>query len=199
MPLILEDVAEKINLYRIIEFYMKSSNRIVAIMLALALSSVSYAQDHSMNHLYMSIGYCFGGAPNTNMTSKDFAYRSFDYSFGVRLNEQVAIFVPITMDIDMMNMTTTKNYNETGTLGLAVSYTFNLGKGSFLEPVLSCGSTVYESDFSYLTPKFEVHWGANMYGFGLFIGLGMQYLHPYGNSTVPDMTMMYAKIGVRLF
>lgn len=172
---------------------------IAAIVLALALSSVSFAQDNSIDHLYMSMGYSFGGAPYTNFTTKDFAYRSFDYSVGYRFNEHVALFVPITMDVNMMNMTTSMNYNETGTLGLGASYTIVLGKKSFLEPVLSCESTIYKSDLSYLIPKFEVRWGANMNRFGLFVGFGLQYLHPYGNSTVPDMTMLYAKIGVRLF
>lgn len=174
-------------------------NTLATLALALGLFTVSFAQENNMNHIYMSMGYSFGGAPNANFSTKDFAYKSFDYSFGVRFNEHVALFVPITMDVNMMNVTTTKNYEETGTLGVGASYTFNLGKGSFLEPVLSCGSTVYRVNLSYLTPKLEVHWGANMNGFGLFVGLGVQYLHPYGNSTFPDMTIMYAKIGARLF
>ena len=169
------------------------------IALALGLATFSFAQNKPLDHLYMSMGYSFGGAPYTNFTTKDFAYRSFDFSFGYRFNEHVALFVPVTIDVDMMNMTSTKNFNETGTLGLGASYTFNLGRKSFLEPVLSCGSTYYKTDLNYLTPKFEVRWGAKLNRFGMFVGLGAQYLHPYGNSTVPNMTMMYAKVGVRLF
>lgn len=175
-------------------------NKFFAVVtLALSLATVSFAQNRPFDHLYMSMGYSFGGAPHANFTTKDFAYRSFDYSLGYRFNEHVAVFVPITMDVNMMNMTTTKNFNETGTLGLGASYTFNLGRKSFLEPVLSCSSTIYKSDLSYLIPKFEVRWGVKMNRFGPFVGLGVQYLHPYGNSTVPNMTMMYAKLGIRLF
>lgn len=169
------------------------------IALSLGLLTTSFAQNKVWDHLYMSMGYSFGGAPYTNFTTKDFAYRSFDFSFGYRFNEHVALFVPITMDVNMMNMTTTRNYNETGMLGLGTSYTFHLGRVSFLEPVLTCGSTFYKSDLSYLTPKLEVRWGAKLNRFGFFIGLGVQYLHPYGSRTVPDMTMMYAKVGMRLF
>lgn len=172
---------------------------LAALTLAFGLFTTAFAQNKVLDHLYMSMGYSFGGAPNTNFTTKDFAYRSFDFSFGVRFNEHISLFIPITMDTDMMNMTTTKNFNETGTLGLGASYTFNLGRKSFLEPVLSCGSTFYKTDLNYLTPKFEVRWGVNMNRFGPFVGIGVQYLHPYGNSTVPNMTMMYAKVGVRLF
>lgn len=174
--------------------------KVFAVMaLAFGLVTTSFAQNNPLDHWYLSMGYGFGGAPNTNFTTKDFAFRSFDLSVGYRFNEHVALFVPITIDVNMMNMTTTKNFNETGTLGLGASYTFNLGRKSFLEPVLSCGSTYYKTDLNYLTPKFEVRWGVNMNRFGPFVGIGVQYLHPYGNSSVPDMTMMYAKVGVRLF
>ena len=174
--------------------------KVLAVLpLALGLVTTSFAQSNPLDHLYMSMGYSFGGAPYTNFSTKDFAYRSFDFSFGYRFNEHVALFVPVTMDVNMMNMTTSKNFNETGTLGLGASYTFNLGRKSFLEPVLSCGSTIYKSDLSYLTPKFELRWGAKINRFGPFVGLGVQYIHPYGNSTVPNMTLMYAKVGIRLF
>jgi hypothetical protein len=172
---------------------------LASLALLICFASASFAQDGLLNHLYMSFGYGFGGAPNANFSTKDFAIRSFDFSFGFRFNEHLSVFVPLALDDNLMNMTTTKNYNETGTLGLGASYTFNLGSRSFLEPVLSCNTTYIKSDLNYLTPKFEVRWGAKMGRFGPFVGLGVQYLHPYDNGTVPNMTMVYAKIGARLF
>lgn len=172
---------------------------LASIALVFLFAAVPFAQN-KLDRMYVSMGYGFGGAPNTNFTTKDFAIRSFDFSVGYRFNEHLSLFIPITTDVNMMNMTTSKNFNETGTLGLGASYTFYIGRGSFLEPILACGSTFYNSNLNYLSPRFELRWGGGKIGnFGPFIGLGVQYLHPYGNSTVPNMTMMYAKIGARLF
>ena len=102
-----------------------------------------------------------------------------------------------------MNCTTTKNFNETGTVGLGAAYAFNIGKNSYIEPVISCATTYLKTDFNYLTPKFEVRWGVNpSSGKGLlspYVGLGLQYIHPYNNPNTPNMLMSYATLGFKLF
>ena len=128
---------------------------LATIALVLGFATVSFAQNGLTDRMYMSMGYGFGGAPYTNFTTKDFAYRSFDFSVGYRFNEHLSLFIPITLDVNMMNMTTNKNFNETGTLGLGASYTIDLGKRSYLEPVLACGSTIYNSDLNYLAPRLR--------------------------------------------
>ncbi len=176
----------------------------LAFALLFGVLFASSAQEKSFNRLYGAFNVSFGGAPHANFTNKDFANRSFGIELGYRFTPNFSLFALTTADINLLNATTTKNYNETGTLGVGAAYAFNVGNRSYIEPVISCASTYLKSDFTYLTPKFEVRWGVNIpwggkYNTGPYLGLGIQYIHPYNNSTVPNMVMSYATIGFKLF
>ena len=177
---------------------------LISIVFLFGVLFASSAQEKSFNRLYGAINFSAGGAPNLNFTTKDFANRSLGIELGYRFTPSFSIFALTTADINLFNVNTTKNYNETGTLGLGAAYAFNIGNNSYIEPVISCASTYMKTDFNYLTPKFEIRWGSkNPWNknnhLGPYVGLGLQYIHPYNNSTTPNMLMSYATLGFKLF
>ena len=176
---------------------------LISLVFLFGVLSAASAQEKPFNRLYGAFNISFGGAPNANFTTKDFANRSLGVELGYRFTPNFTLFALTTADINLLNCTTTKNFNETGTVGLGAAYAFNIGKNSYIEPVISCATTYLKTDFNYLTPKFEVRWGVNpSSGKGLlspYVGLGLQYIHPYNNPTTPNMLMSYATIGLKLF
>lgn len=170
------------------------------VLLIIGVVFIANAQNKSFNRFYNSFGLSCGGAPNTNFTTKDFAIRSCEVGLGFRFTPNFATFALSTADINLMNATTTRNYNLTGTLGVGAIYSFDIGHRSYIEPVITCSSTYQKSDLNYLTPKFEVRWGVKIpwggkFNFGQYVGIGIQYIHPYDSSTVPNMAIAYATIG----
>lgn len=178
---------------------------IFSLFLILGINMVSFAQSDLARRLYGTISYSFGGAPKMNFTTNDFAIRSFNVELGYRPTDKFSIILPVSVDINLLNATTSKNYNETGTVGLGAALTLPIGKSSYIEPVLSCSTTYLKTDVNYLTPKFEVRWGVGRLDrsiipfFGLYCGLGIQYIHHYDNSPVPNMVLSYATVGIHLF
>lgn len=166
----------------------------------------SSAQEKSFdfNKLYGAINFTTAGAPGLNFTTKDFANESIGVELGYRFTPNFSLFALSTGDINLLNYTTTKNFNKTSTIGLGAAYAFNIGYNSYIEPVISCATTYMKTDLNYLTPKFEVRLGVNNSGIGKgqggpYLGLGLQYIHPYNNPTTPNMLMGTATIGFKLF
>jgi hypothetical protein len=178
---------------------------IITLFLALGICTVSFAQSDLASRLYGTLSFSYGGAPKMNFTKEDFAIRSFNVELGYRPADKFSIFLPVSIDINLLNTTTTRNYNETGTVGLGTAYAFPLEKNSYIEPALSCSTTYVKTDVNYLTPKFEVRWGVGRQdrsiipNFGLYCGVGVQYIHPYDNAPVPDMFLGCATVGIHLF
>ena len=177
---------------------------LISIVFLFGVLSAASAQEKSFNRLYGAINFTSAGAPRLNFSTKDFATNAVGVELGYRFTPSFSLFALTTADINLLNYTTTKNFNETGTLGLGAAYAFNIGNHSYIEPVISCATTYMKSDLSYLTPKFEVRWGVNNFAgakgqLGPYIGLGLQYIHLYNTSTTPNMLMGCATIGFKLF
>jgi hypothetical protein len=177
---------------------------LISLVFLFGVLSAASAQEKPFNRLYGAFNITSGGAPNLNFSSKDFANRSFGVEIGYRFTPSFSLFTLATADINLLNCTTTKNYNETGTLGLGAAYAFNIGNNTYIEPVISCASTYLKTDLNYLTPKFEIRWGTkNPWNknsqLGPYVGLGLQYIHPYNNPNTPNMLMSYATLGFKLF
>lgn len=188
------------------ECNMKPLKKVITtLFLAFGICMVSFAQSDWAHRLYGTLGFSYGGAPRMNFAKEDFAIRSFNVELGYRPTDNFSIFLPVSIDMNLLNTTTTRNYNETGTVGLGTAYAFPLGKNSYIEPALSCSTTYIKTDVNYLTPKFEVRWGVGRLDrsiipyFGLYCGLGVQYMHPYDTGLMSNMVLGYATVGIHLF
>ena len=179
---------------------------LISLVFLFGVLSAASAQEKSFdfNKLYGAFNITSGGAPNLNFTTKDFAIESVGVEMGYRFTPSFSLFALATGDINLLNYTSTKNFNKTGTVGLGAAYAFNIGNNTYIEPVISCATTYMKTDLNYLTPKFEIRWGTkNPWNknsqFGPYLGVGLQYIHPYNTSTTPNMLMGCATIGFKLF
>lgn len=176
---------------------MNLRNGICSVLLTVCISAIASAQTNTIDRLYLAFNVSAGGAISK---TNDYATRSCGLMVGVRFHQRLATFITETADLNLTKTTDARKYDETLTLGAGVSYTFPVGKVFSIEPVLSCSSTIIKTDLSYLTPKLEVRGCCQIPNKSAFyIGLGMQYLHPYSKQVATNMLMAYLTLGFKLF
>lgn len=157
----------------------------------------SFAQTDSFTKFYGSCNISFAG-PKLNTKLEAFAFRSLGIELGYRLTDRFSVFIPVSADMQLLNVRTTKNFNETGTVGLGATYAIPLSSFSFLEPVLACSTTFLKTDFNYFTHKYELRWSTNVSHFRPFVGLGVQHVRFYDYEPTSDMKQIYLSLGIRL-
>ena len=176
--------------------------RIVTILAAIALIAVSASAQESerekVSHFYTTTEFNITGADYQGWGKPDFGSYGFIVSPGYRFNPHWAVFVPVNVDVLLLNRQSTKNFVEQGTLGLGGSYTLTMKDHKALEFVVSCNSTYIKSDLNYFKAKAAVNFGFHGLGGTPYVGIGCSYLSPYGNVG-SDKVMLEINFGFTIF
>ena len=177
--------------------------RILAILAVIVLTTVSAsAQDSNYrekaSHFYATAEFNITGADYQGWGKPDFGSYGFTVSPGYRFNPHWAVFVPVNVDVLLLNRQSTKNFVEQGTLGLGGSYTLTMKDHMALEFVMSGNSTYIKSDLNYFKAKAAVNFGFHGLGGTPYVGIGCSYLSPYGNVG-SDKVMLEINLGFTIF
>ena len=133
-----------------------------------------------------------------NLNDSDFAAFNFTLKPGWRFASGLFVACPLTLSIGEYNLTTSKNFDNQGLVGLSAGYHLPLfGDTNFMEAEISCSSTVLNTDFNYLDFGIHFRYGLKAGNFKPFFGLGLSYLRQY-DRTVPDNFLLGASIGLLL-
>ena len=177
--------------------------RILTILVVIVLTTVSAsAQDSNYrekaSHFYATAEFNITGADYQGWGKPDFGSYGFTVSPGYRFNPHWAVFVPVNVDVLLLNRQSTKNFVEQGTLGLGGSYTLTMKDHKALEFVLSGNSTYIRSDLNYFKAKAAVNFGFHGLGGTPYVGIGCSYLSQYGNVG-NGKVMFEVNIGFTIF
>ena len=177
--------------------------RILTILVVIVLTTVSAsAQDSNYrekaSHFYATAEFNITGADYQGWGKPDFGSYGFTVSPGYRFNPHWAVFVPVNVDVLLLNRQSTKNFVEQGTLGLGGSYTLTMKDHKALEFVLSGNSTYIRSDLNYFKAKAAVNFGFHGLGGIPYVGIGCSYLSQYGNVG-NGKVMFEVNIGFTIF
>ena len=177
--------------------------RILTILSVIVLAAASaMAQDSNYkekaSHFYTTTEFNVTGADYQGWGKPDFGSYGFTVSPGYRFNPHWAVFVPVNVDVLLLNRQSTRNFVEQGTLGLGGSYTLTMKDHKALEFVVSGNSTYIKSDLNYFKAKAAVKLGFHGLGGTPYLGIGCSYLSPYGN-VANDKLMLEINLEFTIF
>ena len=153
---------------------------IISVLLSLAGSFSTVAQGQP-KHFYAYEGIC------CSFLQEDQGSIGVDASIGYRF-KNLSLFVPVSVTERLYAMSTTKNYDFQGLLGLGLSERIRINNDYNVELVALAQSTYLHKEclFKYATGKVEARWAKKRrIGFQTF-GLGVQYYKMYDGSLGQD-------------
>jgi hypothetical protein len=62
----------------------------------------------------------------------------------------------------------------------------------------SCTSTIFDADIDFLSPKLELRLGYKGEHYGIYCGIGAEYMHPYSKG-FDDKLMLRISFGTWIF
>ena len=173
---------------------------IISVILSSCLGITAFAQTDSKDRLYLSFSVGSGSAPAANLMADSFENRFIGLQLGVRFSRRISVFLTDSAELYLTNKSGSKTYNELLALGGGVSVTFPVGKYFSLEPVLSCSSTIMKRERNCLIPKLELRLcGQSPAVPPVFMGIGLQYIHPYSKEAGPNIWLPFLSLGFQLF
>lgn len=176
--------------------------RVLSIITTLLIAICSSAQGSQtyrdrVTHLHFNAEFNIS-ASDFIKGKPDFGIYAFTVSPGYRFNDNWSVYVPISMDVVLMNRQSIKNFVENGTLGLGGSYSLTMKKHTAIEFALSGSSTYTRSDLNYFKARAAVNFGFHGIGGAPYVGVGCSYLCTY-NRTGNSKVCFEATIGFTIF
>ena len=137
-------------------------------------------------------------ASEYNKGKPDFGIYGVTVSPGYRFDDNWAVYIPVSMDVVLMNRQSIRNFVEQGTIGLGASYQLSMKDHTALVFTACGGSTYIKSDLNYFKAKAAVNFGFHGLGGTPYVGIGCSYLSPYGNVG-NGKVMFEVNIGFTIF
>ncbi|MBO5630215.1 MAG: hypothetical protein J5965_14205 [Aeriscardovia sp.] len=169
------------------------------ILLSACVCNVA-AQNSFKDRLYLTFNVTTGGPLNGNFKPNSFSIHTCGLQVGFRLKQHLAFFLTESAELSLTNIANTKNYNGTFSLGGGTSYNFPVNNYFSIEPALTCSSTIIKRQLNYLSPKLELRFCCHIPGASaIYLGFGLQYIHPYSKEIIPDLLTYFLTLGFKLF
>lgn len=168
---------------------------ILFFLVACHLGISALAQDKSFaDNLEYSVGLT-GAAKNFG---SDHAFASLDMRFGYALTPSLSLFVPASVSELMYNRSTSRNYDlsvQTG-LGARLGHEFRSKDGIGVS--LSGMTTLGKGGDNWWVVRLMGEYVMPGQTWRMFVGLGVEYLKPYGTSSVFGGVYPVVSIGLCL-
>ncbi len=167
----------------------------LVLLLSGSVGKVALAQEKSFaDNLEYAVGLT--GAAKT--FGSDHAFASLDMRFGYALTPWLSLFVPASVSELMYNRSTSRNYDlsvQTG-LGARLGHEFRSKDGIGVS--LSGMTTLGKGGDNWWHVRVMGEYVMPGQTWRMFVGLGVEYLKPYGTSSVFGGVYPVVSIGLRL-
>lgn len=178
---------------------MKRTLSIITMVLIAVCTSAQESNTYrdKVPHLHFNAEFNIA-ASEYNKGKPDFGIYGVTVSPGYRFDDNWAVYIPVSMDVVLMNRQSIRNFVEQGTIGLGASYQLSMKDHTALVFTACGGSTYIKSDLNYFKAKAAINFGIHGIGASPYIGIGCSYLKAYQNS-IKDRVMFEATLGITMF
>jgi opacity protein-like surface antigen len=129
----------------------------------------------------------------------DYLTSQFTLSPGYKTSSGLSFYIPFELTFVGYNLETTKNFDYQGGLGVGIAYDITKKDEYFKMQIASaCTSTIFNADIDFLSPKLELRLGYKGDYYGVYCGIGAEYMHTYSKD-FDDKLMLRISFGTWIF